>query len=85
MTESITAERTVASPSRVPRRGHAAKIAAAVKALRAAGALPDWLAPAERDKRIDAWLGRSRRHNRPRNAGQVSQIGPSGATRSSRR
>jgi hypothetical protein len=37
-------------------RGHAAKIAAAVTALRAAGKLPEWLNLAEVSHRCDGWF-----------------------------
>lgn len=39
-----------------PQRGHQAKIAAAVTALRAAGQLLPHLGPGERDKLITDWL-----------------------------
>jgi hypothetical protein len=41
---------------RVPTRGHAAKIEAALTALRADGRMPDWLRPMEVYDRLDAWL-----------------------------
>jgi hypothetical protein len=46
--------RGVSAPAR--RRGHHAKIAAAVRALRDAGRLPPYLRPTERDRRVVEWL-----------------------------
>jgi hypothetical protein len=50
------AETPTARGQAVRRRGHHAKIAEAVCALRDAGRLPRHLRPTERDRRIVGWL-----------------------------